>query len=300
MYRFKDVLVGVALDAYDETVLDYASLMAFMATADRVRFVHVRPSPLATGGMYQEYMTSLDESAAQARERLHAVVAEHYHGPSATTTERTLRDGNPLAELLRVTRADDVDLVVVGKDHTGGALAEKLARKAPCSVLIVPDTVPERVERVLVPVDFSDHAADAVDVAAAFADAAGLSELHVLHVYTVPPTYLELGKTYDQARADLEARAREALGAFLDGLDLRGLAVAEHLAASDDVYAAVEDQVGRVGADLVVIGTRGRTAGAAVLLGSVAERTVRTAPVPVVAVKRKGATLSLLDALFEL
>ncbi len=295
MQRFKNILVGVALDDYDAAVLDYAALVASMAHADRVQFLHVRPEPLAMGGMYQEYITTLDESAAQARQQLQAVVAQHYHGPSSADAEQTLRDGNPLAELLRVIRAEEVDLVVVGKDHTGGALAEKLARKAPCSVLIVPDALPERTERVLVPVDFSDHAADAVGVAAAFAVAAGLAELHVLHVYPAPPAKLDT----DQTRSDLDARARQYLDEFLDGLDL-GLRAVGHLACSDDVHAAIDSQTELIGADLVVIGTRGRTAGAAVLLGSVAERAVRAARVPTVAVKRKGATLSLLDALFKL
>ena len=296
MQRFKDILVGVALDDYDAAVLDYAALVAFMSHADRVRFLHVRPEPLAMGGLYQEYITTFDESATEAWQRLQEVVAQHYHGPSNADAEPALRDGNPLAELLRMTRAEDVDLVVVGKDHNGGALAEKLARKAPCSVLIVPDALPERTERVLVPVDFSDHAADAVDVAAGFADAAGLAELHVLHVYPAPPAKLDS----EQARADLDARARRYLDEFLDGLDLGGLHAVGHLACSGDVHAAIDSQTELLGADLVVIGTRGRTAGAAVLLGSVAERAVRAARVPTVAVKRKGATLSLLDALFKL
>ena len=300
MYRFKDIVVGVALDAYDDALIDYASLVAFMGHADRVRFVHVQPSPLALGGLYQDYISSLDEVSAQARQRLEAVVDEHFHGPSGTEVRCELRDGNPLAELLRTARDEGADLVMVGKDHDGGTLAEKLARKAPCSVLIVPEAVPERIQRVLVPVDFSSHAADAVDVAAAFADAAELTEVHLLHVYTVPTTYLKLGKTYEEAHDDIEARARKHLDAFVAELDLHGLKAVGHIADGDDVHRVIDDQIKAIDADMVVIGTRGRTATAAVLLGSVAEQTVRTAPVPVVAVKRKGATLSLLDALFEL
>lgn len=300
MHRFKDVIVGVGLDDYDGTLIDYASLVAFMGHSDRLRFVHVQQTPLALGGLYQDYMTSLDATSADVRQRLEDRVEAGFHGPSGADVRCELREGNPLAELLYAAREGEADLVMVGKDHSGGALAEKLARKAPCSVLIVPDAVPERIERVLVPVDFSDHAADAADVAAAFADAAELAELHFLHVYTVPTSYLKLGKTYEQARSDIESRAREYLDAFVAGLDLHGLTAVAHVAAGDDVHAAIHEQIGALGADLVVIGTRGRTAGAAVLLGSVAERTVRTTPVPTVAVKRKGATLSLLDALFEL
>jgi nucleotide-binding universal stress UspA family protein len=69
---------------------------------------------------------------------------------------------------------------------------------------------------------------------------------------------------------------------------------------SENVPASIYEQAEALDIDLVVVGTRGRSASAAVLLGSVGEQVVRAARVPVVAVKRKGATLGLLDALFDI
>ncbi|MBN2439428.1 MAG: universal stress protein, partial [Deltaproteobacteria bacterium] len=48
------------------------------------------------------------------------------------------------------------------------------------------------------------------------------------------------------------------------------------------------------------IGARGRKAGAGVLLGSVTEHLIETTTVPLMAVKKKGTGMSILDALLKL
>jgi nucleotide-binding universal stress UspA family protein len=80
---------------------------------------------------------------------------------------------------------------------------------------------------------------------------------------------------------------REAAAATLETLleKLRSAGVEGHLHLAPGNAVSVIDEVAReVGADLVVVGTRGRTGLPHVLLGSVAERVVRTAPCPVLTV----------------
>ncbi|MEM1117965.1 MAG: universal stress protein [Bacteroidota bacterium] len=299
MYRYKDLVVALGLDARDETLVRYAELVAFMARSEHVQFVHVYPDASVFREMYPEDLRPLPDPVEGFREHLAATV-ERFEGPTGTSVEPALVQGGPLMELLRMAKAEDADLVMAGRDAGGGTLAEKLCRKAPCSVMVVPPDGPGSIERVVVPIDLSGPAADAADVAVAFAEAARLEEVHFLHVYTIPPSYLKLGRDRAEAAEAMRRHASERLEAFVGDLSLRGLRPVFHVAEGDDVADTIVDQATAVGADLVVIGTRGRSAAAAVLMGSVAERVVRQAPVPVVAVKRKGATLGLLDALFEL
>jgi nucleotide-binding universal stress UspA family protein len=51
---------------------------------------------------------------------------------------------------------------------------------------------------------------------------------------------------------------------------------------------------------LVAVGARGRTAAAALLLGSVTEQLIRSTEIPLIAVKKKGTGMGLLDALYPL
>ena len=73
-----------------------------------------------------------------------------------------------------------------------------------------------------------------------------------------------------------------------------------HFVLEDDIPYAIREAVDEQEADLLVLGSRGRTNSAAVLLGSVTEKMIRTTDVPIVAVKKKGANLSFLDALLQL
>jgi nucleotide-binding universal stress UspA family protein len=300
MYRYKNILVGLSLEDLDDVLVRYAEIVSFLANSDRVRFVHVLPATATFSDLLPEYYRSTQDVTTELREHVSDLVDDRYVGPQHTAVDCAIVEGNPLAEMLRIAKEDDTDLVIVGRDESGGTLAEKLARKAPCSVLIVPPEGPGVIERVLVPVDFSDHAADAVDVAVAFAEAAGLGEVHLLHVYGVPDVYLKLGKNYDEFHDTMRRFADERYDAFVQTVDFRGLTPVPHFVQGEDVPRAIHEQAAELEADLVVVGTRGRSPSAAILLGSVGERVVRAAEVPVVAVKRKGATLGLIDALFDL
>lgn len=300
MYRYKNLLVGLSIEDHDDTLVRYAELVSYMAHSHHVRFTHVLQNAEIFHELYPETYVSYQHATSELRDYLGTFVADRFVQPRDTKVYAELIEGAPLAELLRVAREDEVDLLVVGKDHLGGTLAEKLARKAPCSVLVVPAEVPAFIERVLVPIDFSDHAADAVDVAVAFAEAAGLEEVHMLHVFSLPTGYSKLGKTANEVRETMQQHAHSRYCTFLENLDLRGLTPVPHFAEGYNIPQTIHEQAEEIGANLIMIGTRGRTASAAILMGSVAEKMVRTAQVPVVAVKRKGVTLGLLDALFEL
>lgn len=283
MNRYQHVLVCLAADRHDPSLIRYAGLVARMAQSRRVTFAHVEAGDHGGDGL------------PDRRAELEKAVQSEFDAPDDVEVRVEYADGAPLDEVLHLTRTLEADLLLVGQGERG-AFAEKLARQAPCSVLVLPLDAPEVISRVLVPVDFSEHAADAVDVAAAFAEAAGLGEVHLLHVYGTP----EKGRrSYESSTYALRRRAEEACHAFLSDVNLRGLEPVCHFAVGLDVPEAIERAVAQHEADLLVIGTRGRTPGAAVLLGSVAEALVHRVDTPVVAVKRKGVTLKLLEALLE-
>src|SRR5687767_3888823 len=145
-----------------------------------------------------------------------------------------------------------------------------------------------RITRILVPTDFSTTADAALEYAFVLADRFGAS-LHLLHVVADP--FIADGmaaETYvldapalreamlEDARERLAHRAapRETTATRIETEVLFG-----HGARTIAEYAAER------GADLIVMGTHGRTGVAHLLLGSIAERLVRTAPCPVLTVR---------------
>jgi nucleotide-binding universal stress UspA family protein len=142
----------------------------------------------------------------------------------------------------------------------------------------------------VVPYDFSPHAVAALAAARDLAQRldADLHLLHVVHIpmqaYAYAPHPAAVGRIpFDTHELREEARgALEKVAEQLVGLPRRAQAhVVEGVGIADAIRLAAEEQ----GADLIVMGTHGRTGLAHVFLGSVAERTLRLAPCPVLTVR---------------
>lgn len=150
-----------------------------------------------------------------------------------------------------------------------------------------------RIERILVPIDFSDHAEAALAHAAELAQThdARLMLLHVLEPPTFPSFYGAGAATLYEHPPDLESRARDALKDLASNVDASQRTVSMHVvqgSAGPSIVAFADERE----VDLIVIASLGRTGFKRVLLGSVAGRVVRNASCSVFVVK--SATSSLV------
>lgn len=307
MKRFQRILVPLRLSGEDETIVRHAAMVARVSEAARVYFAHVAEDfeiPASVRAELPDDVPPLDE---QARADMVALVEAHFEGAPGTEVRYDVQEGAELVSLLRLARRKAADLVIVGRgnarDRDEAVLPVKLARKAPCSVLVLPSGAPTRFERVLVPVDFSERSRDALEAAVAFAhafaDPVAPLPLEVLHVFGVPGGYARLARSHAEVAAVIRDGAEAELRAFVAGSDLRGLAAHPILEEDNRASDGILDTIAYVRPDLVVLSTRGRTDSAAVLLGSTCERVIQRAGVPVLAVKRSGEARTLLDILLS-
>lgn len=144
--------------------------------------------------------------------------------------------------------------------------------------------------RILVPTDFSDTSAAALKYGIALADTFG-ARLHLLHVLDSAVEQQWEVKMSMLAHREIEAeavqRSNEELALLLTRPErerYRAALVTERgsPAAAIVRYARSQD------IDLIVMGTHGRGPVAHLLIGSVAENVVRSAPCPVLTVPLKG------------
>jgi nucleotide-binding universal stress UspA family protein len=143
---------------------------------------------------------------------------------------------------------------------------------------------PARLQRILVPMDFSPHARRALEAAKTLARQAGPAHLILVTSYFVPVELEALGVP-DDARVlhELEQKAARDLEALLVELSNAGIS-SEYVAQKGAPARVIVELARAKGADLIALGTHGRTGVAHALLGSVAERVVREAPCPVLTV----------------
>ncbi len=146
-------------------------------------------------------------------------------------------------------------------------------------------------QKILVPVDFSAHSAEAVRVAADLSRRfeAPLTLVHVYDplVYALPDGYIFMPQpAIDQL---LDAFKEQLAQAKVQALDA-GATRVETQVLQGFVAGAIVDRATAGAFDLIVMGTHGRTGMQHVLVGSTAERVVRLATCPVLTVKKAKVT----------
>jgi len=143
------------------------------------------------------------------------------------------------------------------------------------------------LERILVPTDFSDHSRQAIKYACELAKRFG-AELHLLHVVQPLTTHVSYGPPIPDAELlPREQPAREVLDALAEpGLD--DVSRVERSVLTGTPFVEIVRCAKHKDANLIVMGTHGRTGLVHALIGSVAEKVVRKAPCPVLTVRPDG------------
>jgi universal stress protein A len=134
-----------------------------------------------------------------------------------------------------------------------------------------------QIKRILVPTDFSRGSHVALEAAADIAEKFGAS-IDVLHVWT-PPTIVAFDAAIVPTPEDLTALTeslQHSLDRAIASVPLPKDRVEKHLVQGSD-WREIVEVANRRGSDLIVVGTHGRTGVSHLLLGSVAEKVVRSA-----------------------
>jgi nucleotide-binding universal stress UspA family protein len=199
--------------------------------------------------------------------------------------------------LLRSIVDTGADLLVMGLRPSGQSrrvLARRMAMKAPCSVLAVPVGWTRGLAPVLVAVDFSEMSVDTLRTGIAVSRQVGGEGVCAFHAYFEPTAVdYEGHAAVLSGQQELEMlRLLRKVGADTDQVQV----VMEE---SVDVARAIQDAADACDAGLVVMGTRGRSRSAAVLLGSETEHALQATTRPLLVVKHHGASMGLRQVLLD-
>ena len=211
------------------------------------------------------------------------------------TPELQLAVGGVLGEIVGHAEAIDADLLVMGARGAGfmrelliGSTTERVLRKSVRPMLVVKQIAHEPYRRVLVPVDFSARALEALEFARRVAPQA---EFVLLHAFEVPfEGKLRYAGVEESALSSLRVNARREAGAQMNELVARaGLdenrvrRIVVHGEATTQILEQEQEQ----DCDLIVIGKRGHGLLGEMLLGSVTKHVLARSTADVLVCDRK-------------
>ena len=317
MKRFKNILCVLGSDAGDAHALTRALDLARsnQARITIATVVEALPPDLplddldVTGDALQQALLS------QAEERLDALIGGAADG---LPVARLVLTGELFLTVIRDVLRAERDLVIKTADAAGmldrllGSDDMHLLRKCPCPVWLLRPTSQARFRRVLAAVDVEQLYPEAelptrrelslriLELAASLA-VSEFAELHVVHAWdSVAESVMRLGAlslSDDQVQAHVAAERRRhgaALDAVLDALGqrigpeaLRWLKPVLHL-PKGPAHRVLPAVAAEVAADIVVLGTVGRTGLAGLLIGNTAETVLQRLDCAVLALKPQG------------
>lgn len=190
----------------------------------------------------------------------------------AASAELVVRAGSAPKTLATIVAERGSDLIVTGVarynsigDYFLGTAVDHIIRNAERPVLIVRRRAVAPYRRLVVATDLSDCSRAALLAAADLFPEVAITLIHAFHV-----PYEGWIKS-DDVKADIRAEAQEELDAFLAGLDPAFRAKLEVRLVEGETGTVVVQELGRADADLLVLGTHGRSGFAHATIGSQAE-----------------------------
>ncbi len=292
MLKLNRILFPTDFSEGSDRALKYAAKFCGSFDAS-LHILHVNQSPTDAGAERINY-SSIDEEkwSAAFRAYVHPLTSESLQ--ASEVIKREIAGISAGEVILRYALENDIDLIILGTHGRRGlgrllmgSTSQEVSRLSICPVLTVGGKVSGAksisMNRILVPVDFSDHSRKALEVANELAGVfdAQLDLVHVLQNVAMPSS---LGITYPSvANQEVHDRAKESLQKLVHDTPKADVFVVDGLPAHE-ITRLAQDR----GVDLIVIATHGMTGFERFLMGSVTEKVLPLAPCPVFTVKSFG------------
>jgi nucleotide-binding universal stress UspA family protein len=260
--RFEKILVATDNSPFSADAVKVGIAMCAKAGAHLYPFAMVLTNP-----EYETLAPLLVQKATEdAKAHLDAIIVEaKRQGVSSTPLMRS--GDSPHREIAAAAAELNADLIVMGQQGRRGLArmmvghaTVRVIGSASCSVLSVPVGASMWQNRILLCTDGSR-----------FSDAAAVSAAKIAHCCVAPITVVSaLVPSHSERRQQegREAVARTTAQLRQEGIDAEGVVLAGE---ADEVIVKLAEEKG---ADLIVVGTHGRTGFGKVLVGSVSERVI--------------------------
>lgn len=300
MKKLKHWFVCLDLSKMDEALINYVKFLSDQLDPSTISFLHIVESESISNDM----MTLFPELKSQQdfdeiiRDELTDKVTAVFQDQDFETRV-IIKQGRPTDEIIKVIRTMDPDLLVMGK-KTGykgkGMLAQKIVKYVPSSILLVPETSRYSLQNILVPVDFSKQAANAVRAATRLSLDTGCS-IFAQHVFRYPAhffPYIPSEKEEEKIRTHLNEKAKKFIKEYEISDEVTFI---NTVLKQGEKAAEVYNETVRNQADMILMATKGNKTLSSLLRDDFSDKIINYSfGIPLFILKNKETHQKYLDA----
>jgi len=307
MYQIKKLIVCLDQTSMDETLVKFATYIARINQTKKIYFTNIIRNLQIPKDVLKEFPKLIENMVEERKSQMREVVERNWDKELQSEMSFVVKEGQLAKKVLKLAHEKSADMILVGRKVTlpgSGVGSQRLARRASCTLMIIPENSTPKVTKILVPSDFSEYSKDALEEAILISERNGKAiEIICQNVYTIPSGYHFTGKSYEEFAAIMQTHAEIKYKKFIRKIDTKGVKITP-LYTKDDDDDPVEDIIKKaqeIQANGIIIGAKGRTAATALFLGSMAERLIQlNDKIPLLVTRPKGKNAGILDYILEI
>ncbi len=271
---FKRILVALDLSTMDKILVNYSFWFAKSINAEKVYFIYCAKELREV-----DKHNTPDGKEMPRDETIHnqiSSVVKNEKLAAEITHDIIVDQAMPLEGLLYWKDVKKIDLLMVGKKKSSsgsGVISKQFVRQSDCPVLFIPEEAKKKMDRIIVPIDFSENSRIALKQSIGLQSLLGNPEIICLNVFSAAPG------EYGMHEVGLYSRIREkaAVDKYLqfisplpkDNLNIKPVFIPDNnFKIIENILAAAKGKE----AGLIIIGAVGHSKVKLLTVGSTAEK----------------------------
>lgn len=301
-HHYDNVLCCLDRSPADIRILEFTAQLQDANLIKHVKLLHVLTNELEDQARQYTDNNTWTSFKQDIRNAILADCKSIFKNPGEI--EIIVKGGSALEVINAKSKSESADLIIVGKKRKNdglGIASHHIARSSICDVLFVPDMDFGKPESALVGYDFSEHAEFTLQIAEHIAGKLGVKFIKTLNVLASPVGYFKSGRLHKEF---LDTEKKKVLKRWNKEVELHPKYKDFHFEImvneKNDIAHYLIGEINQLPKCMIFLGSKGKTASSAFLLGSVTEKLLmHELDCPVWIHKMQGENFDLFDALFK-
>lgn len=306
MYQLDHILVPLDLSEMDEFLIRYCNFMVEHFEPRSITFMHVMQSYDIPDDVLSDF-PEMDEPLSKVLEEdITEKVDSILENKEKVKTIIKVEEGLTTDTLVEYAKEHNITLTLMGKKigYKGrGSTVRRVLSIIPSSVLLISETTPHHLNHIMVRMDFTRIAGMALKMGLRLREMTG-AKVTCHNVHKLPLHYLSRPQHGEREKIEKQVThyAQKEYAKFVKKLKMspEEIPCTYSLDTENEEAHILYNQALRIGADMILIGSKIKSEYAEIILDSTSEKLAGPEKnIPVLIMKDRKHTMGFLEALFE-